>query len=63
MGLNMAFDMESMVKESKDARLKFLEDQSMAALKVAVSHTPPWSQPRGKSEVNLPQMLSPGGSI
>ena len=40
MGLNMAFDMESMVKESKEARLKFLEDQTMAALKVAVSQTP-----------------------
>ena len=25
--------------------------------------TPPWRQPRGKSQVNLPQMLPPGGSI
>lgn len=40
MALNMAFDMEAAIKESKDARLKFLEDQSMAALKIAVSHTP-----------------------
>ena len=24
---------------------------------------PPWRQPRGKSYVNLPQMLPPGGSI
>ena len=23
----------------------------------------PWRQPRGKSQVNLPQMLSPGGGI
>ena len=25
--------------------------------------TPPWRQPRGKSQVNLPQMLPPGSSI
>ena len=25
--------------------------------------SPPWMQPRGTSEVNLPQMLPPGGSI
>ena len=24
---------------------------------------PAWRQPRGKSQVNLPQMLPPGGSI
>ena len=25
--------------------------------------SPPWRQPRGKSQVNLPQMLPPGGSF
>jgi len=38
MALNMAFDMEAAIKESKDARLKFLEDQSMAALKIAAEN-------------------------
>ena len=27
------------------------------------NHKPPWRQPRGKPYVNIPQTLSPGGSI
>ena len=31
--------------------------------KHSVRDTPPWRQPRGKSYINFPHMLPPGGSI
>ena len=56
-------DMSAKLAEAKESQIGLLEKVPLCLTRVGVYPQPPWRKPRGKSQVNLPQMLPPEGII